>query len=330
MGIIPGHDISLPERRGAVHAAGIDIKGKTGNLYKYIERRCLVKYPNFFLSLFAAFLLAGCAVPPPPKPEAPPQPKTDIWPKIYTDETYLYAFASSWSEDEAMGSIRNLQNSMVEHNANFPLSELNVDPYGLRARWTWIENGSFQKSAGFIVPFDLISSILLEHYPAIDKDYKWGLQIYFTSGNPVFIRTPTRDAAERLGKAILVLAKARGAKLGMPNPRFGAALATLTEAQAQAAGILQSAGVIISWIFKESPAEKAGFSPQDIITKAGDKPVMKGDDLFGAIDAAAAAGAKEITIAGIRRSYKIEGTTYVEIFAPLTFTLAIEQTGVPK
>ena len=286
-----------------------------------------MKNKPFFLSLIAALLLAGCAVPPPPTPEIPPQPTTDIWPKIYTDETYLFTFASSWSEDEAMGSIRNLQNSMVEHNANFPLSELNVDPYGMRARWSWIENGSFQKSAGFIVPFDLVSSILLEHYPTIDKNYKWGLNIYFTSGNPVLIRTPTRESAERLGKAILVLAKARGAKLGMPNTRFGAALATLTEAQAQAAGLLQSAGVIVSWVFKESPAEKAGFSPQDVITKAGDKPVTKGDDLFGAIDAAAAAGAREIAITGIRRSYRIEGTTYVEIFVPLTFTLLIEQTG---
>ena len=286
-----------------------------------------MKNKPFFLSLIAALLLAGCAVPPPPTPEIPPQPTTDIWPKIYTDETYLFTFASSWSEDEAMGSIRNLQNSMVEHNANFPLSELNVDPYGMRARWSWIENGSFQKSAGFIVPFDLVSSILLEHYPTIDKNYKWGLNIYFTSGNPVLIRTPTRESAERLGKAILVLAKARGAKLGMPNTRFGAALATLTEAQAQAAGVLQSAGVIVSWVFKESPAEKAGFSPQDIITKAGDRSVSKGDDLFGAIDAAAAAGAREIAITGIRRSYRIEGTTYVEIFVPLTFTLLIEQTG---
>jgi hypothetical protein len=290
-----------------------------------------VKYSKFFLSLFAAILLAGCAIaPPPPAPSAPPPPKSDIWPKLYADETYLATFASSWSEDEAMGTIRNLQNSMVEYNANLPLSELNVDPYGMRARWAWIENGSFQKSAGFIVPFDLISSILLEHYPAIDKDYKWGLQIYFTSGNPVFIRNPSREVAERLGKAILVLAKARGAKLGMPNARFGAALANLTEAQAQAAGILQSAGIIVSWIFKESPAERAGFSPQDIITKAGEKPIQKGDDLFAAIDAAAAAGAKTITIAGIRRSYKIEGKTYVEIFVPLSFTLAIEQTGAPK
>lgn len=289
-----------------------------------------MKIKRLCLSLIAALLCVGCAVPPAPTPEAPPQPKTDIWPKIYADETYLATFASSWSEEEAMGTIRNLQNSMVEHNANFTLSELNVDAYGMRARWSWIENGSFQKSAGFIVPFDLVSSILLERYPAIDKDYKWGLNIYFTSGNPVLIRTPTRDAAERLGKAILVLAKARGSKLGMPNPRFGAALTTLTEAQAQAAGILQSAGIIVSWIFKESPAERAGFSPQDIITKAGDKPVSKGDDLFSAIDAAAAAGAKEMAIAGIRRSYKIEGKTYVEVFVPLTFTLVIEQTGAPK
>ncbi|HWP68082.1 MAG TPA: PDZ domain-containing protein, partial [Rectinemataceae bacterium] len=270
-----------------------------------------MRYSSFVLPFCLAFLVLSCASPPPPAPTPPPTPpaKTDIWPKIYNDETYLSLFASTWSEDEAVGAIRNLQNSMVEFNANLPFSELNVDPYGMRARWSWIENGSFQKSAGVVVPFDQVSSFLLEHYPSIDKDYKWGLLIYITGGSPVSLRMPTRDLAERLGKAILILAKARGAKPSMPNARFGAAIGLLSEAQAQAAGILQSGGVIVSWIFKESPAEKAGFSPQDIITSAEGKPVQKGDDLFSAIDAAAASGAKEIKIAGIRRSYRTEGKT---------------------
>lgn len=288
-----------------------------------------MKYSSFVLPFCLAFLVLSCASAPPPTP-APFPVKTDIWPKIYSDETYLSTFASTWSEDAAIGAIRNLQNTMVEFNANLPLSELNVDPYGMRARWSWIENGSFQKSAGIVVPFDQVSSFLLEHYPTLDKDYKWGLLIYITGGSPVSLRIPTRDAAERLGKAVLILAKARGSKLSMPNIRFGAALGPLSEAQAQAAGILQSAGIIVSWIFKESPAEKAGFSPQDIITGAGGKPVQKSDDLFSAIDAAAASGAKEIKIAGIRRSYRTEGKTNIEIFVPLTFTLAIDQTGVPQ
>lgn len=283
-----------------------------------------MKYSSFFLTSCLAFLVLSCASAPPP---APPPIKTDIWPKIYDDETYLSTFASTWSEDEAVGAIRNLQNAVVEFSAGLPLSELNVDPYGMRARWSWTENGSVMKSAGFIVPFDQVSSILLEHYPALDKDYKWGLLIYITGGSPVSLRTPTRDAAERVGKAVLVLAKARGSKLSMPNTRFGAALGPLSEAQAQAAGILQSAGIIVSWVFKESPAERAGFSPQDIITGIDGKPVQKADDLFSAIDAAAASGATQVKIAGIRRSYRTEEKKYVEIFVPLTFTLAIDQTG---
>ena len=276
---------------------------------------------------------APASPPPAPSPSTPPPvppAKTDIWPKIYNDETYLATFSSAWSQDEAVGVIKNLQNSIVDFSANLPLSELNVDPYGMRARWSWMENGSFQKSAGFIVPFDQVSSMLLEHYPSLDKDYKWGLIVYITGASPVSIRAPTREVAERLGKAVLVLAKARNAKVSIPNARFGAALGPLSEAQAQAAGIPQKGGIIISWIFKESPAEKAGFSPQDIITGIDGKPVQKSDDLFSAIDAAAASGAKEIKIAGIRRSYRTEGKAFVEIFVPLTFTLAIDQTGEAK
>ncbi len=289
-----------------------------------------MKYSGILLPFCMAILVAGCASAPSPATLEAPVPKTDIWPKIYSDESYLSTFASTWSEDEAVGAIKNLQNSMVEFNANLPLSELSVDPYGMRARWSWIENGTFQKSAGIVIPFDMVTSMLLEHYPALEKDYKWGLLVYITGGSPVSLRMPTRDMAERLGKAVTVLAKARAAKLSMPNPRFGAALGALSEAQAQAAGILPTGGIIISWIFRESPAEKAGFSPQDIITGIGGKPVRKTDDLFSALDAAAAEGAIEIKISGIRRSYRTEGKTNVEIFVPLTFTLAIDQTGAAK
>lgn len=278
------------------------------------------------LLFFALVLAAGCASAPPAAPTPPA--KADLWPKIYSDETYLSSFSSTWSTEEAIGAIRNLQNSVVEYTANFPISDLSVDAYGMRARWSWTEPGSIVKSAGFIVPFDQVTSMLLEHYPSMDKSFTWGLIAYLGGGNPpVSIRTPTRDAAERLGKAILVLAKARGAALSLPNPRFGAALSPLTAEQAQAAGIQKSGGVIVSWVFRESPAEAAGFSAQDIITGVAGKPVAGAADLFGAIDAAAAAGARSVAISGIRRSYRIEGAKRIEIFVPVAFTLAIDQTG---
>lgn len=280
------------------------------------------------LFLFCSVCFAvSCASAPPP---SPPPAQADLWPKIYSDETYLSAFASTWSEDESLGAIRNLQNSIVEFSADLPLTELNVDPYGFRARWSWTENTFVTKSAGCVIPFDQVSAMLLEYYPLLDKNYKWGLLVSLAGGNRVSLRTPSRDAAERLGKAILVLATARGSKVSLPNMRFGAALGPLSEAQARAAGILQPDGIIVSWIFKESPAEKAGLSPQDIITGAEGKPVGKTDDLFAAIDAAAASGARQFKITGLRRSYKKEGQTYIEIFVPLEFTLPIEQPEAPK
>lgn len=284
-----------------------------------------MKKASLLIGLSALFVL-GCATPPPP---APP-PVSDIWPKIYEDETYLTGFESTWTEDEAVGAIRNLQNSFVEHNANLPITELNVDAFGARARWSWVEVGAIQKSAGFIIPFDQVTSVLLESYPASDKAFKWGINVYISGGNPVVLRMPNRDAAERFGKAVIVLAKARKSPLSMPNMRFGAAIGSLTVDQARAAGVLQSAGVIISWIFRESPAEKAGFSAQDIITSVAGKTIQKGQELFDLIEVAAAAGATELKIDGLRRTYRREGDKYVEVFIPIRFSLPIAQPGGTK
>lgn len=284
-----------------------------------------MKKASLLIGLSALFVL-GCATPPPP---APP-PVSDIWPKIYEDETYLTGFESTWTEDEAVGAIRNLQNSFVEHNANLPITELNVDAFGARARWSWVEVGAIQKSAGFIIPFDQVTSVLLESYPASDKAFKWGINVYISGGNPVVLRMPNRDAAERFGKAVIVLAKARKSPLSMPNMRFGAAIGSLTVDQARAAGVLQSAGVIISWIFRESPAEKAGFSAQDIITSVAGKTIQKGQELFDLIEVAAAAGATELKIDGLRRTYRREGDKYVEVFIPIRFSLPIAQPGGAK
>lgn len=127
----------------------------------------------------AAVASSSGALPAPQQAAAQPgvaAPKSDIWPKIYDDETYLTTFDSSWSEGEAVGAIKNLQNAMVEFTAGIPFSELDVDPYGLRAKWSWTE-GSFIKSANLIIPFDQVSYLLLEHYPMLNKEYKWGLLV---------------------------------------------------------------------------------------------------------------------------------------------------------
>lgn len=309
-----------------------------------------MKHSSLFLASCLALLALGCA--------SAPAPKAGIWPPLYGDETYLSAFDSAWTADEAVGAIKNLQNAMVEFRAGLPFADLSVDPYGMRARWTWTETSSntqyiptfggfwfgtnyvpyvgdsyqttttsTQKSDGLVIPFDQVSSLLLEHYPGLDREYKWGLVVGIQGGQAVSLRTPTREAAERLGRAILVLSKARGSAVSLPNLRFGASIGPLSEAQAAAAGIGQAGGVIVLWVFKESPAERAGFSPQDIITAVGGAPIRSGDELFSAIEAAAAVGAAELRIGGIRRSYRVEGKTHTEIFVPVEFKLAIQQGG---
>jgi S1-C subfamily serine protease len=194
----------------------------------------------------------------------------------------------------------------------------------MRARWSWVEGGTVVKSAGFIIPYDQVSMILLQHYPSLEKSFRWGLNVYIKGSSTVSIRTPARDSAERLGKAIHALARARGAEITIPNPRFGAAVAPLSEAQAKAAGISWPGGLIISWVFRDSRAERAGFSAQDIITNVAGSAVFKGEDLFASLDKAEKAGDKNIKIQGLRRSYRLEADKYIEIFVPLTYVLPID------
>lgn len=274
-------------------------------------------------ALFVALSLAGCATAPEPGIPSAQQGSEVSWPKIYADETYLFDFSSSLSEAEAVGTIKNLQDSMVEYNANLPFSFLDVDAFGFRARWSWAE-GAMVKSAGFIIPYDQVSSILLQHYPATDKNFKWGVNVYMKGPSTVSLRTPTRDAAQRLGRAIHALAKARGAALSAANPRFGAALSTLSDAQAKAAGLAPPGGLIISWIFLESPAQRAGFSPQDIILSVAGAKVTKTEQLIAILEFLVAEGTKEAKIEGLRRSYRVEGDKYIEIFVPVTFTLSLD------
>ena len=97
-------------------------------------------------ALFVALSLAGCATAPEPGIPSAQQGSEVSWPKIYADETYLFDFSSSLSEAEAVGTIKNLQDSMVEYNANLPFSFLDVDAFGFRARWSWAEGAKIGRA----------------------------------------------------------------------------------------------------------------------------------------------------------------------------------------
>ena len=278
--------------------------------------------PAFFVLSIVA-LLAGCAT----------APKPDIWPPIYSDETYLESFDSTWPPDEAMATIRNLETSLVEYSAGVPLSELSVDQYGLRARWTWLvkpsgpQSAPIQQSASFIIAFNQVGSLLLEHYPNLNVDFRWGLIVRFADGTAVSVRCPTREAAMRFGSAVSVLARARGAEPSLPNPRLGAALSALSAAQSEAAGLAPGTGAIVLWLFREGPAEKVGLSPQDIFVAVDGEKVAAPDAVFASIEAAATAGKPEVVLSVIRRSYRVEGLRHTEIFVPMTVAIALEKPG---
>jgi hypothetical protein len=134
-----------------------------------------VKRSSLCQTAYLFFLVLGCAIARPlSQPSIATQPAVpDIWPKTYDDETYLFKFDSFWTQEKAIGSIKSLQDSMLENRADFPISELSADAFGMRARWSWMGNSSLAKSAGSIVPFDQVASILLEHHPTLLLDYKW-------------------------------------------------------------------------------------------------------------------------------------------------------------
>ncbi len=277
---------------------------------------------KFLNCILSVFLLSGCATMPMGKPST--------WPQRDNLETLYFVPQKMASVDEAIGAIKNLQQNFVEWKAGINFSNLEVDPFGMRAKWVWTETsqqtayvpsyggmflgstyvpvygGSYQtqtysqaQNGMFIIPFNEIKSFDLWHMPTLPKTFKWGLVVRVKNAPPVMLRVSDEASLVKLANAISTIAMERGA--GFLKFWLGCTVQPLTPQQSEIMGLVPNTGLLVVRVVKNSPAEKSGIRFLDVLLEFDRIPLKEGKDLINAVQGAYKAGKKSAPVKFIRR-----------------------------
>lgn len=211
---------------------------------------------------------------------------------VWYKPTYLPSVAA------AIGTLRNLGGSknFTGWNGYFDGLDVNVDAYGLRIRGVmvatgtryvannggyWVGNkyvpvigGGFQQTKTqaeetSVAEFSKVESVLVWHYPNLDKEYKWGVDVYHTDRDGIVAyRMPTLAIAREFADAVATLAVAAGARLvsfdGNSFKRVAADNAKLLKKLKWTA----DSGIVVIDVAPGSPAAAAKLQKDDILLEA--------------------------------------------------------------
>ena len=214
------------------------------------------------------------------------------------DEGVWYKPTYQPSVDAAIGTLRNLGGSknFTGWNGYFEGLDVNVDAYGLRVRGVmvatgsqyvannggyWVGNkyvpvigGGFQQTKTqaeetAVVDFPKVKSVVVWHYPNLDKEYKWGVDVYHTDRDGIVAyRMPTLAIAREFADAVATLAVAAGSSLetydGASIQRNAAKNAKLLKKLKWTAG----SGIVVFHVAPGSPAAAAKLQKDDILIEA--------------------------------------------------------------
>ncbi|MBN1378897.1 MAG: PDZ domain-containing protein [Gammaproteobacteria bacterium] len=271
---------------------------------------------------FAALLLAACVT-------VPQTGQSSIWPQQKPYITLYYQLQQIGTADEAVGTIKNLQRDFVEWAAGIPFSNIDVDPYGLRAKWEWTETsqttayvpsyggmfvgwnyvpiygGSYQtqtssqqKNDMLMIPFNEIRNVALYHMPDFPREYKWGMDVWLQNDRRVSLRVSNELYLKKLSDAIVTLAIERGVQFNRHS--LGCEIGALTPEQSQKMGITPGAGLLVHAVSKNSPAEKAGIRFLDVLLEFDSVPLATGPDIIGAVQNATGSGQTTVPVKLLR------------------------------
>lgn len=251
--------------------------------------------------LFLAVFASGCAT-------FPARQAKSIWPAPTNYEWHWYRPEMLSSAEEAIGVLKNLQQSFVEFYAGQPFKAFDVDKYGLRVKWEWTETsqtteyvptygGSFfgdtyvpyyggtnqvrtnitQHSGAFVIPFAEVSELGMVYYPSLPREYKWSLGVYFDNKPAVNLRAPDEKTVRQLGNAIATLSREQGRII--KSGRFGFSGASLTPEQSAELALVPGTGLLVYNVYVGSPVEKAGLRFLDVILEEDGQPVKNINEL---------------------------------------------------
>jgi len=270
--------------------------------------------------------VCGCATPTP-----------SIWPAASSQIWLHYEAEPMASPDEAIGTIKNLQQNFVQWSSGTPLTALDVDAFGLRAKWEWTEvtqqtnyvpsyggffagynyvpvySGSYQtetystdKSDMLVIPFDDVKSLTLYHMPDLPREFKYGL-VVGSADKEIPLRVADERSQRQLANAIYTLAAARGA--GLQGPSVGLRLGEPTPEQRQALGLPGETGLLVWSVAKGGPAEKAGIQFLDVLMEVNGRPLKTADGVTPIVQAAQQANGQPISVRLLRRQMATQPVT---------------------
>lgn len=260
-----------------------------------------------------------------------------IWPTASSQIWLHYTPEPMASPDEAIGTIKNLQQNFVEWSGGVPLTALDVDSFGLRAKWEWTEvtqqtnyvpsyggffagynyvpvySGSYQtetysteKRDMLVIPFEDVRGLTLFHMPDLAREFKYGLVVAATE-KEIPLRVADERSQRQLANAIYTLAAARGADL--QGLSVGLRLSELTPEQREAIGLPGETGLLVWSVAKGSPAEKAGIQFLDVLMEVNGQPVKPADGATPIVQAAQQANGQPISVKLLRRQKATQPVT---------------------
>jgi len=110
-----------------------------------------------------------------------------------------------------------------------------------------------------------------------------------SAGQVVGINVAIASNAENIGFAIstdtaIPIVESLISAGRVARPWIGVAVTTVTPTIQRYYNLSVSSGALITAITTDSPADKAGLKPGDVITEVGDESIASSDDLVSAID----------------------------------------------
>lgn len=199
------------------------------------------------------------------------------------------------SVDAAIGTLRNLgaSKSFCGWNGYVDGFDVNVDAYGLRVRGVmaatgtqyvpnnggyWVGGnyvpyigGGFQQTKTeavetAVVDFQKVKMILIWNYPNIDRDNKWGVDVWHTDKRgAVSYRMPTQVIAREFANAVATLTVAAGSRLPTLDGIIVKAFAEDNDKLRKKLKWTANSGVAVLQVEPGSPAALAALRKDDII-----------------------------------------------------------------
>lgn len=152
--------------------------------------------------------------------------------------------------------------------SGYIVSKVDYDKYGMRFYGV---NGNEQEAA--VINLVEVSGIYIYYLPNLDRDNKWCVMVMPSQGSPEFLRTLNLEVAQKLTDVIYTLALAAGSKLYSPSGIDYFGDDKEIDKVKKDTGWNESYGAFVKIVESNSPADIAGFKPNDIIVEVNGEKV---------------------------------------------------------